>query len=159
MIDISALREREVKSTLTVTELNNFIKNLFDSNRTLAAVSVSGEVSNFTDHRSGHLYFTLKDGDAQIKAVMFKSQRLRLRFAPESGMRVVVHGSVSVYPQTGTIQIYVNSMEPDGIGALYLAYEQLKSRLAAEGLFDEAHKKPLPAFPRRIGENPPYGYP
>lgn len=151
MIDISALREREVKSTLTVTELNNFIKNLFDSNRTLSAISVSGEISNFTDHRSGHLYFSLKDSDAQIKAVMFKSQRMRLKFAPEAGMKVVVHGSVSVYPQTGSIQIYVNSMEPDGIGALYLAYEQLKERLFSEGLFDEEHKQPIPQFPRRIG--------
>lgn len=151
MIDISALREREVKGTLTVTELNNFIKNLFDGNRTLSAVSVSGEISNLTDHRSGHMYFSLKDSDAQIRAVMFRSQRARLKFTPEAGMRVVLHGSVSVYPQTGAIQIYVNSMEPDGIGALYLAYEQMKARLLAEGLFDEVHKKPIPQYPRRIG--------
>ena len=151
MIDISALREREFNSALTVSELNNYIKNLFDTNRTLMAVSVTGEISNFTDHRSGHLYFSLKDSDAQIKAVMFKSQRMRLKFTPESGMKVTVHGSVSVYSQTGSVQIYINSMEPDGVGALYVAYEQLKARLGEEGLFDEDKKKELPRFPERIG--------
>ena len=151
MIDISALREREFNSALTVSELNNYIKNLFDTNRTLMAVSVTGEISNFTDHRSGHLYFSLKDSDAQIKAVMFKSQRMRLKFTPESGMKVTVHGSVSVYSQTGSVQIYINSMEPDGVGALYVAYEQLKARLGEEGLFDEDKKKELPSFPERIG--------
>lgn len=151
MMDISALREREFNSALTVSELNNYIKNLFDSNRMLAAVSVTGEISNFTDHRSGHLYFSLKDSDAQIKAVMFKSQRMRLKFTPEAGMKVTVHGSVSVYSQTGSVQIYVNSMEPDGVGALYVAYEQLKTRLEAEGLFDKDKKRDLPGFPERIG--------
>ena len=151
MMDISALREREFDCALTVSELNNYIKNLFDTNRTLMAVRVTGEISNFTDHRSGHLYFSLKDSDAQIKAVMFKSQRMRLKFSPEAGMKVTVHGSVSVYSQTGSVQIYVNSMEPDGIGALYVAYEQLKTRLKDEGLFDEDKKRLLPRFPERIG--------
>ena len=150
-MDISFLRERENKSALTVTELNTYIKNLLDTNRTLAAVSVTGEISNLKDHGSGHLYFSLKDADAQIKAVMFRFQRGKLKFIPEDGMKVTVFGSVSVYSQTGTVQIYVNSMEPDGIGALYLAYEQLKDRLSREGLFDDENKKLLPLYPRRIG--------
>ena len=150
-MDISALRDRPSQGALTVTELNNFIKNLIDSNRTLAAISVTGEISNFTDHRSGHLYFSLKDSDAQIRAVMFRSARSRLKFIPTEGMKVTVHGSVSLYPQGGTVQLYVNTMVPDGLGALYKAYEQLKEKLAEEGLFDEDHKKPIPAFPMRIG--------
>lgn len=150
-MDISALRDRPTTGALTVTELNSFIKNLIDSNRTLAAISVTGEISNFTDHRSGHLYFSLKDSDAQIRAVMFRSARSRLKFIPTEGMKVTVHGSVSLYPQGGTVQLYVNTMAPDGLGALYKAYEQLKERLAEEGLFDPEHKSPLPAFPERIG--------
>ena len=150
-MDISALRDRPTQGALTVTELNNFIKNLIDSDRTLAAISVTGEISNFTDHRSGHLYFSLKDADAQIRAVMFRSARARLKFAPQEGMKVTVHGSVSLYPQGGTVQLYVNNMAPDGLGALYKAYEQLKEKLAAEGLFDDEHKKPIPKFPARVG--------
>ncbi len=150
-MDISALRERDVNKALTVTELNNYIKKLLDTNRTLAAITVTGEISNFTDHRSGHLYFSLKDSDAQIKAVMFRAKRMKLKFKPEDGMKVTVHGSVSVYSQTGSVQLYVNSMEPDGVGALYLAYEQLKEKLATEGLFDDIHKKELPLFVEKIG--------
>lgn len=150
-MDISFLRERENKTTLTVTELNTYIKNILDGNKVLSAVSVTGEISNLKDHGSGHLYFSLKDAEAQIKAVMFRFQRGKLKFIPEDGMRVTVFGSVSVYSQTGTVQIYANSMEPDGIGALYLAYEQLKERLFKEGLFDDVHKKLLPLYPRRIG--------
>ena len=150
-MDISALRDRPAQGALTVTELNNFIKNLIDTNRTLAAITVTGEISNFTDHRSGHLYFSLKDSDAQIKAVMFRSARSRLKFAPQEGMKVTVHGSVSLYPQGGTVQLYVNSMAPDGLGALYKAYEQLKDRLSEEGLFDDEHKVSIPRFPSRIG--------
>ena len=130
-MDISLLRERELGGAMTVAELNNFIKNLLDTNKTLSAVSVTGEISNLKDHGSGHLYFSLKDADSQIKAVMFRSQRSRLKFVPEDGMRVTVHGSVSIYSQTGTVQIYANSIEPDGIGALYLAYERLKEKLAS----------------------------
>ena len=150
-MDISFLRERDRGGTLTVTELNSYIKSLLDNNKTLSAVAVTGEISNLKDHGSGHLYFSLKDADAQIKAVMFRFQRGRLKFMPEDGMRVTVYGSVSVYSQTGTVQIYVNSMEPDGLGALYLAYEQLKEKLAAEGLFNSEHKIPLPQYPKRIG--------
>ncbi len=150
-MDISSLRERENVGAFSVSELNNYIKSLFENNRTLAAVTVKGEISNFTNHRSGHLYFSLKDEDGQVRAVMFRSRAMGLKFIPESGMKVIVHGSVTVYPRDGSYQLYVNSMQPDGIGALYLAYEQLKSKLYAEGLFDEEHKKLLPLYPGRIG--------
>lgn len=151
MIDISSLRERENAKAFTVSDLNNYIKNIFETNRTLSSVTVRGEISNFTNHRSGHLYFSLKDEDGQIRAVMFRSKAQTLKFMPESGMKVLVHGSVTVYPRDGSYQLYVSSMQPDGIGALYLAYEQLKERLALEGLFDAEHKLALPAYPRRIG--------
>ena len=112
-MDINSLRERE-NSTFSVSELNGYIKNLFETNRTLTAVTVKGEISNFTNHRSGHLYFSLKDSDGQIRAVMFKSSAARLKFAPESGMKVVAHGSVSVYARDGSYQLYVSSLQPDG---------------------------------------------
>ena len=151
MIDISTLRERSSFGAFTVTELNNYIKNIFDVDRVLSSVTVKGEISNFKYHSSGHLYFSLKDDGGQIKAVMFRSNASHLRFLPESGMRVIVTGSIGVYPRDGAYQIYVNSMQPDGIGALYLAYEQLKARLADEGLFDEEHKKAIPNIPERVG--------
>jgi exodeoxyribonuclease VII large subunit len=150
-MDISSLRERRANNTLSVSELNGYIKTLFDNDRTLTAVSVKGEISNFIHHRSGHLYFSLKDEGAQIRAVMFRSSAERLKFALENGMRVVVRGSVTVYQRDGSYQIYVTSVEPDGVGALYLAYEQLKEKLSQEGLFDESYKKSLPEFPARIG--------
>lgn len=151
MIDINSLRERENAEIFSVTMLNEYIKNIFENNRTLSSVTVRGEISNFTNHRSGHLYFSLKDSDGQIRAVMFRSRAQGLKFMPESGMKVIIHGSVTVYPRDGSYQIYVSSMQPDGIGALYLAYEQMKARLAEEGLFDDIHKKPIPMYPRRIG--------
>lgn len=150
-MDISSLRERPNVSTFSVSELNGYIKSIFDNDRALKSVSVRGEISNFTRHGSGHLYFSLKDPEGQIRAVMFRSSAVRLAFFPENGMKVILHGSVSVYPRDGSYQLYVNSMQPDGIGALYLAYEQLKAKLASEGLFDEYHKKPLPKIPRRVG--------
>ena len=150
-MDINSLRERERPDAFTVSELNNYIKNIFESNRTLSAVSVKGEISNFTNHRSGHLYFSLKDEDGQIRAVMFRQSAARLKFMPESGMKVIVHGAVSVYARDGSYQMYVSSMQPDGIGALYLAYEQLKAKLSQEGLFDVAHKRALPKLPSKIG--------
>ncbi len=150
-MDISFLRDRETSGALSVTELNALIKKLLDTNKTLSAVSVTGEISNLKDHGSGHLYFSLKDSGAQIRAVMFRFQRSKLKFIPEDGMKVTLHGSVSIYEQTGAVQIYVNSMEPDGVGALYLAYEQLKEKLSKEGLFDEVHKKSIPLYPCRIG--------
>ncbi len=136
---------------MTVTELNMLIKGMFESNRLLSGVSVVGEISNFVNHRSGHLYFSVKDNEGQIRAVMFRSHAASLRFLPENGMRVVLRGSVTVYPRDGSYQLYVTSMQPDGVGALYLAYEQLKARLSAEGLFDDAHKKPIPAYPESVG--------
>ena len=149
-MDISSLRERR-ENAMTVSELNTFIKSMFDSNRLLASVYVRGEISNFTNHRSGHLYFSLKDADGQIRAVMFRSSAMKLKFLPENGMKVTVHGSITVFPRDGSYQIYVTSIQPDGVGALYLAYEQMKGRLEAEGLFDEAHKKDIPEFPAKIG--------
>ena len=150
-MDISSLRERSVQNALTVSELNGYIKRIFDSDRTLSAVTVKGEISNFVNHKSGHLYFSLKDSDGQIRAVMFRSSAQRLKFLPENGMKVVVHGSVTVYQRDGSYQLYASTMEPDGIGALYLAYEQLKERLSEEGLFDDIYKKEIPAFPEKIG--------
>ena len=150
-MDINLLRGRETPASFTVSELNGYIKNLLDSDRMLSSVTVRGEISNFTNHRSGHLYFSLKDPEGQIKAVMFRSSAARLKFMPESGMKVIAHGSVSAFVRDGAYQLYVTSLQPDGIGALYLAYEQLKERLFAEGLFNESHKKPIPKYPSRIG--------
>jgi len=150
-MDISSLRERANIYAFTVSELNNYIKSLFEGDRILSSITVKGEISNFTNHRSGHLYFSLKDSDGQIKAVMFRSYAQSLKFIPESGMKVVVSGSVNLYAPSGAYQIYVTSIQPDGIGALHLAYEQLKERLSAEGLFSEEHKRQIPAFPERIG--------
>ena len=150
-MDISALRDRSGSGPMTVSELNVFVKNMFDGNRLLSGVSVTGEISNFTAHRSGHLYFSIKDSESQISAVMFRGHAMGLKFLPENGMRVILRGSVSVYVRGGSYQLYVTSMQPDGVGALYLAYEQLKSRLADEGLFDPAHKRPIPKYPERIG--------
>jgi exodeoxyribonuclease VII large subunit len=149
-MDISSLRERG-NGAITVSELNDYIKNVFDSSRFLSSVTIKGEISNFTYHRSGHLYFSLKDSDAQIKAVMFRSSASKLKFMPESGMKVIAHGAVSVYQRDGVYQLYVSSMQPDGIGALYLAYEQLKEKLMLEGLFSDEYKKLLPKMPERIG--------
>jgi exodeoxyribonuclease VII large subunit len=151
LIDINSLRDRQNTDIFSVIELNNYIKNIFENNRTLTSVSIRGEISNFVNHRSGHLYFSLKDAEGQIRAVMFRARASTLKFMPESGMKVVVHGTVTVYPRDGSYQIYVSTMQPDGIGALYLAYEQLKNRLAEEGLFDEKYKKVIPFIPRRIG--------
>ena len=150
-MDINFLREREVTGTFSVSELNNYIKSIIEGNRTLSSVTVKGEISNFTAHRSGHLYFSLKDSEGQIKAVMFRSRAQTLKFMPESGMKVIVHGSVSVYERDGVYQLYVSSIQPDGVGALYLAYEQLKEKLDKNGIFDLAHKLPLPGYPDKIG--------
>ena len=150
-MNINLLRERPFRGSFTVSELNNYVKGIFDGDRTLASVSVKGEISNFTYHRSGHLYFSLKDADGQIRAVMFRSSAASLKFMPEDGMKVVAHGSVSVYTRDGSYQLYVNSLVPDGIGALYLAYEQLKAKLEGEGLFDSSYKKTIPRYPEKIG--------
>ena len=150
-MDISSLRERRSESALTVGELGAYIKGLLESDRLLGAVTVKGEISNFVNHRSGHLYFTLKDEEGQIKCVMFRSSAIRLKFMPENGMKVTAFGSVNMYTKDGSVQLYVTQLQPDGIGALYKAYEQLKDRLYREGLFDASAKKPIPKIPGRIG--------
>ena len=150
-MDISSLRERRSESALTVGELGAYIKGLLESDRLLGAVTVKGEISNFVYHRSGHLYFTLKDEEGQIKCVMFRSSAIRLKFMPENGMKVTAFGSVNMYTKDGSVQLYVTQLQPDGIGALYKAYEQLKERLYREGLFDASAKKPIPKIPGRIG--------
>ncbi len=139
-------------AVLTVSQVNFFLKSLIEGDGRLSHITVSGEISNFTDHyRSGHLYFSLKDEKSVLKAVMFASAARRLRFRPEDGMKVIVRGRVSVYEPTGQYQLYVEDMQPEGIGALSLAYEQLKERLAAEGLFERERKKAIPPYPERIG--------
>ena len=137
--------------TLTVTQLNEFLKRLLESAPQLGSVSVRGEISNFKNHYSGHWYFTLKDEGSQLKAVMFRSSAAKMKFIPEDGMKVTARGRISAFVQNGTYQLYCDSMEPDGVGALYTAYEQLKRKLEAEGLFDPRRKKPLPKIPMRIG--------
>lgn len=125
---------------------------IIDNDELLVSVCVRGEISNFTNHyKTGHFYMTLKDETSLIKAVMFRGNASKLKFLPENGMKVIVTGRVSAYIRDGQYQIYIDSMEPDGIGALYIAYEQLKKKLAAEGLFDREKKKPLPKIPTRIG--------
>lgn len=137
---------------LTIAQLNRYVKSRLDADENLYNVFLVGEISNFTDHyKTGHFYFTLKDSDAQIKAVMFRQNALRVKFKPENGLKVIVRGRVSLYEAAGSYQVFVDDMQPDGVGALNLAFEQLKERLQKEGLFDEAHKKPLPRYPQRIG--------
>lgn len=137
---------------LSVSQLNRYIKMNFDADENLANIFISGEISNFTNHyRTGHLYFTLKDDSAAVRAIMFNSSAKRLKFMPEDGMKVIARGRVSVYEASGQYQLYVDDMQPDGVGALNLAYEQLKEKLQKEGLFSELHKKPLPPYPEKVG--------
>lgn len=141
-----------MSSLLTVSQLNRYIAFRIKEDKQLKGILISGEISNFTNHtKSGHLYFTLKDSTSSVKAVMFASAASQLRFVPASGMRVIISANVQVYERDGVYQLYVNDMQPDGIGTLYIAFEQLKERLSAEGLFDESLKKPLPEFPTKIG--------
>ncbi len=137
---------------LRVGEVNLYVKTLLDGDPILRDVFVRGEISNFTNHyKTGHFYFTLKDEEGALKAVMFKYAAAKLQFLPENGMKVIAHGRISSFVRDGAYQLYVEDMEPDGIGALYIAFEQRKEQLQKEGLFDEAYKKPLPAFPHRVG--------
>ncbi len=135
----------------TVTQVNEYVKMLIEEEIQLQDLYISAEISNFKHHSTGHMYFTLKDENSEIKAVMFRSYASRVKFRVENGMKVLVHARVGVYEKAGSYQLYVDSMQPDGIGSLYLAYEQLKAKLADEGLFDEGHKKTIPKFPKRIG--------
>ena len=140
------------KRIISVSELNEYIKLVLEHDELLMNVCVKGEISNFTNHyKTGHLYFSLKDAGGAVKTVMFRSSAVRLKFKPENGMKVLVTGRIGVFPRDGQYQLYAESMEPDGIGALALAFEQLKARLAKEGLFDETRKKPLPWMPTHIG--------
>ena len=140
------------KRIITVSELNEYLKMLFEYDEILRNIYIKGEISNFTNHyKTGHFYFSLKDAGGSVRAVMFRSSASKLKFKPENGMRVVVGGRVSVFPRDGQYQVYVDVMEPDGVGALYMAYEQLRAKLEKEGLFAEERKKPLPRFPKRIG--------
>ena len=137
---------------LTVSQLNFYIKSLIENDSKLNIVFLSGEISNLTDHyRSGHIYLSLKDENSVIRAVMFSGNARNLRFKPTDGMKVICRGRVAVYEPTGQYQLYIEDMQPDGIGALTLAYEQLKKKLADKGLFDSAHKKSLPKFPKTVG--------
>jgi exodeoxyribonuclease VII large subunit len=140
------------RNVLSVTQINNFIKNIVEQAPVLGNVSVKGEISNCTIHRaSGHIYFTLKDEGSLIKAVMFKGYADKLNFKLENGMKVVCHGKVNVFVRDGQYSLYVDSVKADGIGSLYEAYEMLKKKLEAEGLFDSRYKKSLPKIPLRIG--------
>lgn len=135
----------------TVTQINEYAKMLIDGNAVMRNVCIKGEISNFVNHRSGHLYFTLKDAGGVLRSVMFGSQASKLKFAPEDGMKVIAHGRISVYVQGGQYQLTADELEPDGTGALYIAFEQLKRRLEAEGLFRSEYKRPIPKIPTRIG--------
>jgi len=144
--------EKFEKLVVSVSQLNNYVKGLFDQIPVFKNVYVSGEISNFTNHmKSGHYYFSLKDDAAVVKAVMWRSQASRLKFMPENGMQVLVKARLSVYERDGIYQLYVDDIQPKGLGGLNLAFEQLKKKLAAEGLFDEARKKPLPRYPEKVG--------
>ncbi len=136
---------------LSVTQLNQAVKSLVDSEPVLQGVCVRGELSNYKVYPSGHHYFTLKDAESSLRCVMFKGSAFSLRFRPQNGMAVVAVGRISVYPKDGVYQLYCTHMVPDGAGDLNAAFEQMKQKLSGEGLFDPAHKKPLPAFPHRIG--------
>jgi exodeoxyribonuclease VII large subunit len=136
---------------LTITALTKYIKRKFDVDPHLQDVWLKGEISNFKQHSRGHMYFTLKDEHARMSAVMFSSQNKNLPFTPENGMKVLARGEVSVYEGSGNYQLYIRDMQPDGVGSLHLAYEQLKNKLEGEGLFDPRIKKPLPLYPNLVG--------
>lgn len=139
------------EQVLSVTQINEYIKSRMDADELLNGIAIKGEISNYKVYPSGHHYFTLKDEGGALKCVMFKGSALRIRFRPENGMKVIAMGRISVFPRDGAYQLYCMSMVVDGIGDLYAAYEQLKAKLAAQGLFDPAHKQELPKYPGTIG--------
>lgn len=136
---------------LSITQINEYIRGKMDADPLLTAVAVRGEISNYKVYPSGHHYFTLKDEGGALRCVMFKGNAMRLRFRPDNGMKVIAAGKISVFPRDGAYQLYCSNLIPDGVGDLHVAFEQLKQKLAAQGLFDPAHKKPLPKYPRTIG--------
>ena len=139
------------QNVLSISQLNEYIRGKLDSDALLNGVAVRGEISNYKVYPSGHHYFTLKDESSQLKCVMFKGSAMRLRFRPDNGVKVIAMGKISVYPRDGVYQLYCTAMAMDGIGDLYAAFEQLKAKLAAQGLFDPAHKKRIPKYPGTIG--------
>lgn len=139
------------QNVLSISQLNEYIRGKLESDSRLTGIAVRGEISNYKVYPSGHHYFTLKDENASLKCVMFKGSAIRLRFRPDNGMKVIAMGKISVYPRDGVYQLYCTAMAMDGIGDLYAAFEQLKAKLAAQGLFDPAHKKPIPKYPGTIG--------
>lgn len=142
---------KETRLIYSVKEITRRIKNLFEQDDDLQDVWIRGELSNFTHHSSGHMYFTVKDEASRIRAVMFAGNNRYLRFIPKNGNRVIIRGSITIFERDGQYQLYAKEMQPDGIGSLYLAYEQLKEKLTREGLFDPQYKKPLPLYPKTIG--------
>ncbi|MFZ2538286.1 MAG: exodeoxyribonuclease VII large subunit [Oscillospiraceae bacterium] len=142
----------ETPYTYTVSALNRYIKDVVSSDINLRAITIKGEISNFTNHiKTGHFYFTLKDNTASIKAIMFKGNASKVKFDVKNGMNVVICGGIQVFERDGVYQLYCDTLEPDGIGALYLAFEQLKEKLSKLHMFDEEHKKPIPTMPKKIG--------
>ena len=139
------------QQVLSVTQINEYIRSVMDTDSLLSGLAIRGEISNYKMYPSGHHYFTIKDDGAALKCVMFKGNAIRLRFRPENGMKVIAMGKISVYPRDGAYQLYCSSLVLDGVGDLYAAFEQLKTKLAAQGLFDQSHKRPLPKYPSVIG--------
>ena len=136
---------------ISVTQINEYIRSVMDSDRLLNNLAIKGEISNYKLYPSGHHYFTLKDEGGALRCVMFKGSAVKLRFRPENGMKIIAMGKISVFPRDGAYQLYCTGLVLDGVGDLYAAFEQLKAKLAAQGLFDPAHKKPIPAYPGTIG--------
>ena len=145
------VRDMRFPGALTVSEINQYIKDLIDVNPPLSDVYIKGEISNFKAHSSGHFYFTLKDAQSALRSVMFRSSAQKMTFMPENGMKVIAHGRISVFVRDGTYQLYADSLDPDGVGALYIAFEQLKRKLESEGLFAQEKKKNLPKIPSVVG--------
>ena len=139
------------QQVLSISQINEYIRAKMDSDPLLTGVAVRGEISNYKMYPSGHHYFTLKDEGAALKCVMFKANASRLRFRPENGMKIIAVGRISVFPRDGAYQLYCTAMSVDGVGDLHAAFEQLKAKLSAQGLFDPAHKKPIPKYPAVIG--------
>ena len=142
---------RYEEMAVTVSQLNSYIKDKIADDEYLNNILVKGEISNFKNHYTGHLYFTLKDENSLIKCIMFKSYAQKLEFIPKDGMKVFVLGGISVFERDGVYQIYVKAMQEDGVGALYKKYEELKNRLKSQGYFDESHKQKIPLMPKTIG--------